>query len=347
MKIPASGEKQIAKGGLYMVRDAIKNKRILFICPVFYNYHNEIIKEMQKQGADVDFFSDKYEGSGLVFVLSYCFSFWRKYFEKKQLNFIIKNSASDYDFIFVIKGTVLNEVFMTEIKQKSPNAKCIMYHWDSLKNNDFRRLLPYFDKALTFDMVDAEKLKIEYLPLFFTNKYKNLQLKEKRQYDVVFFGSYHPERLEVLKRFAVEAEKSGITVKLFMYIPRLVFWKKLFTGEITSKDTKYLFVTPLPEKKILEFYSITKSVLDIENSGQNGFTMRTLEVLGSGLKLITTNKNILDDDIYNEDRIYKIDRMGMCLDFSFFEQEFNNKFSLEKYHLSSWIKNVFCIRCAS
>ena len=37
----------------------LKNKRILFLCPLFFNYHKKIIKAMESLGAEVDYFDER------------------------------------------------------------------------------------------------------------------------------------------------------------------------------------------------------------------------------------------------------------------------------------------------
>ena len=40
----------------------LKNKKILFIAPIYYDYEKIIINKMEEMGASVKFFSEKREG---------------------------------------------------------------------------------------------------------------------------------------------------------------------------------------------------------------------------------------------------------------------------------------------
>lgn len=319
--------------------DFLRGKKILFIGPIFYNYHNEIVSKLENMGADINFYAEKpiYK----FFIMNYLFVFFKKHFVNKYLNKILKDIQSSYHYVFIIRGELMTKEFLNALKYRNPNAKFIMYQWDSIKNNSYDNLLKYFDKILTFDMIDAKKLNIEYLPLFYVDNYKNLKLKEKRKYDIVFFGSYHGDRLSIIKQLDIESLKLELKVKFHLYIPKTILFKRILTKQIKLNELKYLSTSTVSEKEILKYYADTKTVLDIENKNQNGLTIRTFEVLGSGLKLITTNKNILNDRIHNKKDIYVLDRNKLQLDSNFFNTMSIKNNNYINYSLNNWIKNVF------
>ncbi|QDM00891.1 CgeB family protein [Aliarcobacter butzleri] len=213
-----------------------------------------------------------------------------------------------------------------------------MYQWDSIKNNsNYVYLLNYFDRVSTFDMVDAQKLNINYLPLFYSKKYENLELSDDKRYDIVFFGSYHGDRLEILKKVSKECERLGLDFKYHLFIPKLALLKRLVFLKIKLQDLKYLSTKSVSTDEILESYKFTKAVLDIENPGQNGLTMRTFEVLGAILKLITTNKRILNENIYDEANILLIDRNELYLDEFFLKRTNIMNETVTKYDISHWL----------
>jgi hypothetical protein len=98
----------------------------------------------------------------------------------------------------------------------------------------------------------------------------------------------------------------------------------------------------LPFEKLYKIYADSRCVIDIENKGQHGLTMRTIELLGLKRKLITTNKDIVNYDFYNENNILIIDRKNPVIDESFFEKPYVmlSDEMYEKYSLKSWIMEV-------
>jgi spore maturation protein CgeB len=176
-----------------------------------------------------------------------------------------------------------------------------------------------FDKIITFDMIDSKELNIEYLPLFYTNNYANLELSKEKVYDISFFGSYHSDRLEIIKKLEKECKEKGLTFYHYLYSPKLALFRKILNSSVKIEDLKYFKTSPATNQELLDIYKKSKAVLDIESSIQNGLTIRTFEVLGAKLKLISTNKNIIDEDFYNKNNIYILDRNNITLDKEFFD----------------------------
>lgn len=86
----------------------------------------------------------------------------------------------------------------------------------------------------------------------------------------------------------------------------------------------------------------SRSVLDIEHEEQSGMTIRTIETLAMGVKLVTTNKNIQKEKFYTPDNIMIIDRNKPILDPYFIKSEFEPMTGFyEKYSLRAWIKTLF------
>ena len=113
----------------------MKKKRVLFISPIFNGYHLLISEEMQKLNFDVKHFSDK-PRSLLYRILGFFSPVLKKKIERYFLQSIIKNiNYNYYDYVFIIKGTVINTKFLNEIKSILPKAKLLMYQWDSLKTH--------------------------------------------------------------------------------------------------------------------------------------------------------------------------------------------------------------------
>lgn len=319
----------------------LKGKRVLFIAPILYNYHNEIINTLKKFGAEVDFYAER--SYSLFYEVSKKVS---KFQHNRNINNYLENilfSVSDgYDFIFIIRGEILTVEFLKKLREKNPNAKFIMYQWDTSVNNlNFLKLIPFFDKVLTFDRPDAIKYSIDYLPLFYIDIYKNLVLESQKKYDIVFFGGFHSDRLNIVKKVDTEAKKYGLNFKHHLFISFVPLIKRLLTNKIKISDLKYIKINSVSNYEILNIFKNTKAVLDIEHIGQNGYTIRTFETLGSGLKLITTNVNILNEDFFDSENIYFLDRNNIKLEKDFFISENKKIKDVELYSIDQWIKNVF------
>ena len=71
--------------------------------------------------------------------------------------------------------------------------------------------------------------------------------------------------------------------------------------------------------------------------------MRTIETLGAGKKIITTNKDILHYEIYSESNVCIIDREYPEINQSFINLDYEElkPSVLEKYSIGGWIAQVF------
>lgn len=319
----------------------LESKKILFMGPKFYNYHNEIVEELIENGAKVDFYGEKPETISYRFVSNY-FKSMKSSFINKYLNNILDNLKEQYDYFFLIRGEIITIEFLEKLKLLNPNAKFIMYQWDSIKfTPNYPKIMNIFDKIMTFDMIDSKELNIEYLPLFYTNNYANIKLSKEKKYDISFFGSYHSDRLEIIKKLEKECKEKGLIFYHYLYSPKFGLFRKILNLSVKIEDLKYFKISPASNQEVLNIYKQSKSVLDIERDIQNGLTMRTLEVLGAGLKLITTNKNIVRSELYNEYNIFILERNCIDLDKSFFDSGITNNQIIKKYDLKSWLKKLF------
>ncbi len=83
-------------------------------------------------------------------------------------------------------------------------------------------------------------------------------------------------------------------------------------------------------------------MLDVEHPRQRGLTMRTIETLLSGRKLITTNRHIVDSDLFDPSRVHVISREHPQVPQAFFEMPFAPvpEAVRSRYTLRRWIVDL-------
>lgn len=316
--------------------------RILFICPKFNGYENLLIEEMRSLDFNVTFFPDKPPGF-FYRLLSFFPSFIKDFLIKSYLESIIKCAESeDFDSVFVVKGTVLDSAFMISLKNLLPNSKFLMYQWDSsLTHKSYLRIAKFFDEVYTFDRLDASDNNFKYLPLFYSKYYSNVSPVQAPDYDMVFVGEYYPDsdRLAIVKRIKEVAKREGLKFKFSLRVDLFALFKFILYRQLSILDIPYISIGRMSQENVVNVYSNSTAVLDIEHNQQNGLTMRTMEVLGAGLKLVTTNKNIYQEDFFNEERILIIDREKPILTKSFFESAPLAPIN-PNYSIRSWLKLI-------
>lgn len=318
----------------------MKDKNILFIAPKFYEYHTEIINVMESKGAKVRYYPEM-NYSFIYRVANKICGKLEQYIKNKYIKNILQSIDKDmYNIVFVIRGGTLSSYSLEYMHKKLPNAKFIMYQWDSMKQSKYESIIKYFDVVKTFDIHDSKTYNLEYLPLFYTKKYKSIALNKKdKKYDLVFYGAYHSDRLEIVQYIDNLFKEHNLIFKHHLYITKLALARLLITRKIKLSDLGFFKTYSVSMDEIISTYTETNAVLDIELSIQNGLTMRTFEALGANLKLITTNQNIKEENFFNPQQIILINRDEIKLDIENFKTSVppNN---FDKFYIDNWLMNL-------
>lgn len=328
----------------------LAGKKILFICPRFFGYEREIERELINLGACVDFYDERPFKSSVEKILN-----------RLNLKFSINNKINnyysdvlqrtveiDYDYLFVIAPETMTPGFLKELKLKNKKIKTILYLWDSIKNKkNVSNIIEHFDKVFTFDRSDlAVNEKIAFLPLFYIAAYSNKgNACNNNRYNLAFIGTAHSGRFNIVNAISKTVSIENTRDFLFFFSPsKLVFFlKKLLTNELNGLSIKNISFKPMTPSDVYSVLANSNIVIDIEHPGQNGLTMRTIEMLGMQKKLITTNKNVVDYDFYNPSNILVIDRSYPHIPADFLESSYQpvDETIRHKYCISAWLTYIF------
>lgn len=234
---------------------------------------------------------------------SLCFGKWK--YKVKKCNYIILGE----------NGYTPN--ISKYIKKKNPKCKIIMYYWNIL-NDEYKKILEdkNIDEFWTFDKSEAEKYNLKYNPQFYSKKIisPNTEIKQ----DVVFMGRAKDRKKE-LKKLEEIIKKLSIKTNFFII-------------EKEKDLIKY--------NEYLKQVYASKCILDYNQEGQVGLTLRPMEALFYQKKLITNNKDIINYDFYNSNNIFilGIDDMNKIKEFIDSPyQEIDEKI-VNYYDYESWLK---------
>lgn len=322
--------------------NALKGKRILFLSASLFGYQYEIRAAMERMGATVDYFDERPANTFLVkAMIRINRNFIAGYIDRYHNRIVEQTRVHRYDAIFITKGESISPSTLEKLRAAHPEAKLIIYHWDSIANNkNALSTLPLFDKVFSFDKPDCQALGLHFLPLFYLPEYQQVGPYDGTQdIDILFVGTAHSDRYKLIKQLT-----QGLKSYLYIYFPSPLLYYKMRLSDPAFKGTKksdFRF-TSLSKGQVLELYEHSKAIIDIQHPRQTGLTMRSIEVLGAERKFITTNSHIKEYDFYHPNNILVIDRHNPTIDHDFIDLPYHkiDEQVYEKYKLENWIKTI-------
>ncbi|OAA86966.1 hypothetical protein [Clostridium ljungdahlii] len=324
--------------------------KLLLIMPNFFDYPQVISEELNNLGYEVDCFDDRPSTNGfikaIIRVKKDLINHYIKVYFNKMMETVRKNR---YDIVLLISGQSLSfsADMIKEVRKSQPNAKFVLYQWDSLRNfPSIQNVHEYFDKCYSFDKEDVnDNSNLKFLPLFYSKRYEEIAQKAdiEIKYDFCFVGTAHPKKYKYINMMSEQLMTVYNNQFIYFFFPsRLVFlFRKLRNMELRKAQYNEFHYTPLNGEEMDKLISQSRCILDSAQAGQVGLTIRVLEALGAKKKLITTNEDIKNYDFYQEENIYVYDGK---FDYNsvFFSQDYKSiaKEIYEKYSLKNWLKII-------
>ena len=226
----------------------LENRSILFFSAQAFGYQNEIRAEMERMGARMDYFDERPANSFAVkAAIRINRNLLARYIDRYHARIIERTKNRKYDYVFFIKGESVSVENLNKIKELHPEAKLIIYHWDSIANNrNALRILPVFDRAFSFDKPDCEKLGIRFLPLFYLRDYEKIGRQEPDyRYDLLFVGTVHSDRYGLLRRVSGQIERAGGRCFAYMFFQsRVLYWKMKLRTRVCAARRSGISASP-------------------------------------------------------------------------------------------------------
>ena len=192
-------------------------------------------------------------------------------------------------------GIFVSEDFITRLKAGNRGARFILYQWDSIRRvPDVARLLPYFDRVLSFDRRDClQRPDFVFRPLFYRDAPSEPGHEPPPSYDLSFIGWLHSDRFSRLLDVEAEFRGRGLRMYIYLYTGIGTYLRHLIRGK-----HRLLHFRRLPFVQVAKIMAASKCILDLPHAEQNGLTMRTIEAIGMRRKLVTTNMDIVNYDFF-------------------------------------------------
>lgn len=329
----------------------MKNKKILMFGPDFFGYCDNIADTLRTMGAEVDLYNERpNNGVFCKLMLRLNLKLYRPVVRKYYRDIVAANGDKQYDYVFVIKSEAINEKIFHMLKAAYPKAQFILYLWDSVKNvPEGKKKLKLYDRVLTFDHLDAESYGIPLRPLFCGKAYEAApKSREHYTYDAAFIGTAHSIRPRVVRQVQQICRERGGECFQYLYLPHVLvyFYHKLLNPAYRGVRKSDIRFASMSADAIRDVYDNSCCILDVEHTAQRGLTMRTIEMVGMGKKLITTNQGITKYDFYHPNNICVIDRKNPAIPQDFWTSPYVPvpEEVLKRYSLDSFVRDIFDVK---
>jgi hypothetical protein len=315
----------------------LKDKKILFIAPEYFNYSALIRTCLISSGAEVDLYHNQPVNLAAR-LSSHISQDLFKWLEERYFSRLKKRITGSYDYVLIIRPDVLSKEFLGCLRLAYPRSVFIQYLWDDIRF--FPALtdtFSYFDRVLSYDIHDCNKYGLVFRPFFFVPEAGTV--KTSKKFDLFFIGIYQKDRLKVLEK--VRELNPGINFHPHFYINPITFLKAGFL----FKKWKLFSFKKMNYRKMIRMVKSSSAILDIPKPSQKGLTTRIFEAMGAGVKIITTNENVRNYDFFNERNFLVVDRHNPVIDPLWINGSYENYevMILKKYYISRWIEDVFDI----
>lgn len=256
------------------------------------------------------------------------------YFERefiKQLSCIKEDDS-------VLFFGVENQKDLTLLSRIIPAKRKTLWMWNPMNTivksvigtGDYgKTLLKHGIDVYTFDQGDAEKYKLNHTYQVYVQDYTIQDVIPKND---IFFVGNDKGRIDYLYELYSQFQSLNLSC-YFHVIPSKYRRYDSTYKQILHRDL-------IPYHKSIELIKESKVVLDILQPNQSGQTLRPLEALFLGRKLITNNRSIVNELYYHPQRIFVLgmDNIETLVDFvnsPFVDVDVRIK---EQYEIRTWIE---------
>jgi len=266
---------------------------VLLVSPLTFSYHLSISATLHSMGYAVTWWDERASSATWYKLALRLFpAMTVRWSERSFLKRLHQLDPTSVSHVLVIKGEGLSRRVALKMRETLASASMGLYLWDGVENvKGVSKILTAFDSVATFDPC--------------------------------FIGTIHSDRHRVIHRLR---QRCGPLSKNFVFgyfqSPVMLFIRRLLDWTLWLAPKGTLSTKPMSAADVAQVVECSRAVLDVEHPRQRGFTMRTIETMLAGKKLVTTNKHILDSDLYDPSRVCVINRTNPGIPAEFLDQPY-------------------------
>ncbi|MBO5520572.1 MAG: hypothetical protein J5973_02740 [Eubacterium sp.] len=189
--------------------------------------------------------------------------------------------------------------YLQWLHRKAPDARIILWFWNPVGQGKMLEWLPPYVEAWTYSLADSEAFRLHHNTQFFFDclaeeaedaRKRAEENKGARPLKAAFVGR-DKERSGALYALAAQLREAGVEVETKIVPP-------------ARKEPRVLYEDLMSYRQIIDRAKEADILLDYSTDPEAGLSLRPMEALFFGKKLITNAREILQADFYHPSNIY-------------------------------------------
>ena len=312
--------------------------KILFIGLDYHTYTRSIIAEMAALAADVTYVDIQPRSLWFKVLRTVGRAGYDRYLTGHHARAIEASRGIAYDKVVFLQAHQMSIANLSRLRDLQPQAQFTLYNWDAISNHDYREQAPLFHRVLTFDRHDAGTQGYGYLPLFCQRSMQGLARHRAQPGTLFMVGNVVKlQRYQAVEAFRDWCAAHKLTFRQHLKISPVVVAQFLRAGVVP----RGVSLASIDAAAFREMIETTQGVFDFANHAQTGQTMRMMENLCTGKKIVTNNTAVTEEPFYSPDRIH----VFKGLDFSGVETFLQSPLAqpdadFPQYHIQSFTRRL-------
>lgn len=314
---------------------ALSGRRVLVVGRDYFFYTRSIVQALQDSlGAQVTYLPITPENpvySGFKRIPGAA-QWWIRRHHRQCIK---RLQGESFHTVLFIQVHQLEQELVSLYRRTFESARFVLYYWDSLRTHDYRPYLKYFDASWSFDREDVcREPRLSFLPLFYCERFDALRARTDFKHDLVFIGTaLNLQRYARVEQFRAWARDAGVDFVDYLYVSPVFYIRQLLRG----RRLRGVHFRTLSSEALVELYGASRAVLDLPGNEQTGFTMRTFESLGAGRKLVTTQRELVNEPFFDPHEVFVLGLHGDYPPLSFLRAPARPAAFIQDYSLRNWL----------
>ena len=275
--------------------------KVLFFGINYHTYTRDLIHEMTLLGAQVTFVDIQPRSLALKTFRTISGALYNAYVQKYLLNAVERLRSTLFDKVIFLQVHQMEMGVLSELRRSQSQAEFTLYNWDAISTHDYLEHTELFDRVLTFDRSDATVHNFGYLPLFCSRQFQEMPRDKELLNSAYMVGNIvRLERYHAVEAFREYCIREGILFQHHLKISPVVLSHAVYAN-IWPRNVSARSISP---NAFISMMETSAAAFDFANHSQSGQTMRMMESICAGKKVITNNARVKEEPIYSPDRIH-------------------------------------------